>query len=274
MFHGLDNRFLYSAYQISCTFANDDGAQVNCTGTGFWVRSSDSPLILVTNRHVVDLEYTNPRYAGYKLHNMTVSGKAQEETSGLPNIDQTFVVYHSGLKFSKTRENDIACLTVRSVVSLDGSPNTKIDYFIDRELLATKADFDTQFSVCDFVAFPGFPEWYDKRQRRPILRTGTISSDTRYDYSWSSDYKGECIAYEAFSYGGSSGSPVFAVQKGPKPGKGISFPGFRALKLVGINAGHLFVDRDNNTHSGISYMYKASAILDIIDTGSVTKPKS
>ena len=59
------------------------------------------------------------------------------------------------------------------------------------------------------------------------------------------------------------GSPVFAVQKGPKPGVGLEFPGFRELKLVGINAGHL--KASDKTHSGISYFYKSTAILEIID---------
>ena len=43
----------------------------------------------------------------------------------------------------------------------------------------------------------------------------------------------------------------------------IGFKCVWTLKLIGINAGHLPAARD--THSGISYMYKASAILDIID---------
>ena len=134
-------------------------------------------------------------------------------------------------------------------------------FFVPINLLATAKDYESQFSVCDFVAFPGFPEWYDKLQQRPILRSGTIASDPRYDYSFVPEYKGECVAYEAFSYGGSSGSPVFAVEKGPKPGPGISFPGFRELKLLGINAGHLNVGSSNPQHSGISYLYKSSAIL-------------
>ena len=113
------------------------------------------------------------------------------------------------------------------------------------------------------MAFPGYPPWYDRLSSRPILRTGTISSDPRFDYSHSGSYDGECIAYEAFSFGGSSGSPVFTLQKGPRPGEGISFPGFRDVMMIGINAGHLKGDHD--THSGISYLYKSSAILDIID---------
>lgn len=262
MFHGLDNRYLYSVHHLSCTFANTAGAQLTCAGTGFWVPNAASKPSLVTNRHVLDLEYADPKYAGYTLQQLVVSGKAAD-TLGQPNIDQRWVVNHSNVKYSSTPENEIACLIDPAVATIDGSSNTTIEYWIGRDLIATTDDFDSQISACDFVAFTGFPEWHDKQQNRPILRTGAVSSDPRYDYSWSSDYVGQCITYEAFSYGGSSGSPVFAVQKGPKPGAGISFPGFRDLKLIGINAGHLPAAKD--THSGISYMYKGPAILDIVD---------
>ena len=263
MFHGLDNRHIYAAYQLTCTFVNDTGKRVTCTGTGFWVRTNDNKMILVTNRHVLDLEFGDATYAGFKLQQLRVSGKANDPLSGLPDVSCECLVIAQDIKFSKIPENDIACLVNPPVITHDGFPSMVIDFWITRHLLATNTDFESEFSVCDFVAFPGFPEWHDKQQQRPILRTGTISSDPRYDYYWQSRYMGECVAYEAFSYGGSSGSPVFAVQKGLKPGAGLSFPGFRDLKLIGINAGHL--PGTNDTHSGISYMYKSSAILDIID---------
>ncbi|MXX95387.1 MAG: trypsin-like peptidase domain-containing protein [Gammaproteobacteria bacterium] len=266
MFHGLDNRFLYSAYQIHSTFVNIEGDQKWCSGTGFWMKDRDSKMILITNRHVLDIAYSDNENVGYSLQNLVVSGKAISHCSKRPEIDQKWSVDISQIKLSKDGKNDIACLIHPTVTAFQGSEEQVIDYWIPRDLFATKNDFEASFSVCDFVAYPGFPPWYDKRQNRPILRTGTISSDPRYDYSWSSDYEGECVAYEAFSYGGSSGGPVFAVQKGPKPGAGISFPGYRPLKLIGINSGHLPVAKnEKNIHSGISLLYKASAILDIID---------
>ena len=266
MIHGLDNRFLYAAYRLSSTFADAAGNNITCTGTGFWVKTGDDKLVLVTNRHILDIEFANPKYAGFTLQKLHVSGKSKDPSSGLPDIDQEcLVILDKGrIRYSKIHENDVACLVDPPVIKIGDSNRMYIEYPINLDLVATTFDFESEFSVCDFVAFPGFPEWHDKRQRRPILRTGTISSDPRYDYSWSSTYMGECVAYEAFSYGGSSGSPVFAVQKGPRPGRGISFPGFRELKLIGINAGHL--PTAGNGHSGISYMYKSSAILDIIES--------
>lgn len=137
------------------------------------------------------------------------------------------------------------------------------DSFFPYELMAKAADFENKLSVCDFLAFPGYPEWHDQLEGRPILRTGTISSDPRRNYSSDGHSMGDCIAFEAFSYGGSSGSPIIAVQKGPKPGTGILFPGFRELLVIGINAGHLL--HENIGHSGISYFYKSTAILEIAD---------
>ncbi|MDE2668236.1 MAG: trypsin-like peptidase domain-containing protein [Chloroflexota bacterium] len=263
MFHGLDNRHLYTAYRLTCTLADNAGQTLNSAGTGFFVRTNDDHVVLVTNRHVVDPGFAEPKYAAFKLRTIHISGKANDPSSSLPSVDQGFVLTGWTVEYSNIPENDIVCLVNISGANSDGSPDMTIDYWVPQDLLATRSDFESKFSVCDFVAFPGFPKWYDKRRNRPILRTGTISSDPRYDYSWSSEYVGECVAYEAFSYGGSSGSPVFAVQKGPRPGEGISFPGFRELKLIGVNAGH--IPGDNDTHSGISYMYRSSAVLDIIE---------
>ena len=171
--------------------------------------------------------------------------------------------------------NDIACLTNIKAININGGNTIAIDHYLPHELLASATDFAEKISICDFLAFPGFPEWQDKRTKSPILRTGTISSDPSFDYSYSGEDDGSCVAYEAFSYGGSSGSPIYAVQKGPKPGVGIEFPGFRPLLCVGINAGHLSVNYKNDgtviekaidkPHSGISYFYKSTLILDLID---------
>ena len=81
--------------------------------------------------------------------------------------------------------------------------------------------------------------------------------------SWRSGCFENCI--EGFSTGGTSGSPVFAVQRGFKVG-GIltAVEGFYCeVKVISINAGHFY---DLHRHSGISYLYKSSAILDIIDS--------
>ena len=264
MLHGLDNRYLYAAYQLDCTFSNDSGRVIDGAGTGFFVRNRYGKQCLVTNRHVVDIAFNCPRYQGFKLRNVYVSGKRLDKATELPDVDERSEIVKPNLRYSSIPQNDIVCMIDPTIRMAAGQPAMTIDFFLDHDLLADDSDFERRISVCDFVAFPGYPEWHDKQQRRPILRTGSVSSDPRYDYhDLDGNYIGQCIAYEAFSSGGSSGSPVFALQIGIKPGQGISFPAYRPLKLIGINAGHL--PAKDIPHSGISIMYKSSAILDIID---------
>ena len=261
MFHGLNNQFLYSAYKITATFIDEIGNVKSGTGTCFFVKNKNDTLCLVTNRHVLYISYkkNDDLLLKYSLKNIEISGKRERAKNNFPENDLSFSIAPNA-KFSVDSKNDIACVT--KIVPLSGH-DISIDYFIPYSFLATESVFQQRLEVCDFLAFPGFPEWHDKRENRPILRTGTISSDPRFDYSYGDSVRGACVAYEAFSYGGSSGSPVFAVQKGPKPGPGINFPGFRELLLVGINAGHL--KTLDKLHSGISYFYKSPAILEIVD---------
>lgn len=262
MYHGLTNQFLYSAYKIKVTFVDDIGNQKVGIGTCFFVMNKKNVLCMVTNRHVLDISYkqADKSLLGFVIRKIDISGKQAYTGDNFPENDLFFSIIPD-VKFSTDVNNDIGCIT--NIIPLNGA-NIKIDYFIPYSFLAKPVDFQEKLEVCDFLAFPGFPEWHDKRENRPILRTGTISSDPRFDYSFGDEICGACVAYEAFSYSGSSGSPIFAVQKGPRPGPGINFPGFRDLMMVGINAGHL--KTSNNFHSGISYFYKSTAIIDIIDS--------
>jgi hypothetical protein len=262
MFHGLDNSFLYTAYRIETEFQNCQGLTRVFFGTAFFLRNKNDHLCLITNRHVVDLQYRpeDPtKYIGYKLSKITIRGKGKDPSSQLPDLDLHAVVHHDKIIYSSDRENDVVC-----IVNPTGEDAFQVDYIIPYQFIATEEDFKTSLSVCDFVAFPGFPEWYDERGYRTILRTGTLASDPRYDYS-SKKFLGAQVAYEAFSFGGSSGSPVFAVQKGLEPGEGILFSGFRRLLFIGINAGHLPYTEKYLGHSGVSYLYKSPAILEMID---------
>lgn len=86
----------------------------------------------------------------------------------------------------------------------------------------------------DVVAFSGFSEEHDVISDRPLVRSGRISSDPRFDFSMYGKEKGSCVAYEAYSNEGASGSPVFAAQR-----VGIGKIPSRALKVIGVNARHL-----------------------------------
>lgn len=264
MFHGLSNEYLYSAYKIEVKFADDIGNVRQCSGTGFFVKNSKDELCLVTNRHILDITYKyadESNVSQYKLLSVKVKGKRKTLPQGKPDQDLELAIEELNPRFDPNPNNDIACF-VQPTIRARESTNPIIDYFLPSSILANQQNFKNDILICDFLAFPGYPPWHDSINMRPILRTGTISSDPSYNYQYKQEVLGDCVAYEAFSFGGSSGSPIFAIQKGPKPGAGISFPGYRDLMLVGINGGHFRTSR--NEHSGISYFYKSYAISSLI----------
>lgn len=267
MDHGLNNDILYSACRVDVGFTDDLGKTRNGSGTAFFIKNAKGDICLITNRHVVDIDYKEKtaKYKDFKLTSIVVHVKDVDPSTGLPTIDNSFSITNfKDVNYHATRENDVACIKILQVMSLTArQPN--LEYFIPHTFLATEQALKDKLLICDMVAFPGFPEWYDKRDNRPILRTGTIASDPRFNYSFSGDFDGECIAYEAFSYSGSSGSPVFAIEKGLRVGAGLSGGNFREVMLIGINAGHLPIQNVTQSHSGISYLYKSNIILDLID---------
>ena len=262
MIHGITNDFLYSACKIELECTNGEN-KCFYTGTGFFV-VKDLKAYLITNRHMVDLNYRNPNINGYKIEHFYIDNRHLNPQTGLPDIvEKKEIVNFNSFMFHPNAENDIACLSNVKIKNSDWN----ISFYIPFELLADQEKLDTKLSVCDFIAYPGYPTWHDTANNNPIFKSGTIASDPRFNYSClGSSSLGDCIAYEGFSTGGASGSPVFALQKGFRLGTGLTYDGsddfYRPVMLVGINAGHFPTP---NGHSSISYLYKSSAIRDLID---------
>jgi len=75
---------------------------------------------------------------------------------------------------------------------------------------------------------------------------------------------GRALAFEGFSFDGSSGSPVFALPVGFEYGQGLEGPPGRDGALIGINAGHFEARGNFRAHAAISYMFKSTVILDLL----------
>lgn len=259
--HGLNNSFLYSAKKIIAHWG-DNGNIIEIRGTGFFIEK-DGVIFLVTNRHVVDPGYSDARWLGYHIVGMRIESYSSFDENNFP-IEKHIgdIENYSEFTFHENINNDIACL---KNVRLKNGDMTIICH-IPYSMLATE-EWLSHLSVCDSIAYPGFPEWYDRQNDTPIFRMGTIASDPRLNYSYMpSSSKQNVIAYEGFSSSGASGSPVFSLQKGFPLGGGLEYSGpddfYREVKVVGINAGHF---SDTKGHSGISYFYKSSAIIEMID---------
>lgn len=268
MFSGIPNSHLYSAYRITSEFLLRGGETKTKSGTAFFVRNANGALCLVSNRHMLDIGYTErgAEYVGAEIASLRVDGFVASggDNSRLPDTTVSMHVQlrATSLRFAQDYDEDVACVVDPAVIPVDGA-EPRIDFWINANELATDEWIQERLCVCDFVAFPGSPPWFDRLANRPILRTGAIASDPRANYSDECRPKGRRVAFEAFSFGGSSGSPVFATQKGFRAGPGIQVTGFREARVVGINAGHF--NAAFGGHSGVSYFIKSSAVLDLIN---------
>jgi len=203
----------------------------------------------------------DPKYKGYTLIEFKIESFESFDSGNKPRtLKSAFLVNFNEFKFDKNEYNDVACIKDPKFFG-----GMTVNSIIPYSMLATENWISEKMSVCDYIAYPGFPDWYDRQNNTPIFRMGTIASDPRMNYSSIIGAPiSSQIAYEGFSSGGASGSPVFAVQRGFKTGSGISAPKdfYREVKVIGINAGHF---SNQIGHSGISYFYKSSVILNIID---------
>jgi len=256
MYHQPPANFLYSAYLIETKFVSPDGTPTEGVGTGFVLSVKENLPIIVTNRHIIDIDYgkLTAKYKHYELRELSITGRRDDDTS------YTFRLYPEARFFlDDDIQNDVALIEARIYEDDPVQFAKGLHWHFGIEHLATEEVFNTSLQPYDDVAFTGFPYTHDKLAGRPILRAGKIASDPKFDYSWSNEYKGNCVAYEAFSTSGASGSPVFAPPRGA-----AGIPGSRHGYLIGVNAGHVPDVEMFTGHSGISYFYKSSVILKIL----------
>lgn len=158
-------------------------------------------------------------------------------------------------------EDDIACI-INPKCNATNS-NTEIFHHFGIEALATDYLFSEGLFPGEQVFYAGFPDPHDKLAQRPILRAGTIASDPRYPYSNTGSNEGARVAYEAFSSGGASGSPVWAAARSFQ-----NYPGSRPGSVIGVNGGH--IEAEFGAHSGISFFYKATTVLELLSKHGIT----
>lgn len=261
MFYQPPANFLYSAYLIQVAFSSVDGSRKEGKATGFVVSTKENMPVVITNRHVIDLDYRqkDARYKDYSLQQLRIKGRRTDDSVYTFDLNpKTEILYDSHY------ENDVVAIIPRVLEAEPEQFAKGIHWHFGIEHLATEDLFQNLLYAYDDVAFSGFPAQYDRLADRPIMRSGKIASDPKFDYSWSDQFEGSCVAYEAFSSEGASGSPVFAPPRGL-----ANIPNSRNGYLVGINAGHVPDHQMFGTHSGISYFYKSTVILNILKNNNL-----
>lgn len=266
MHHGLNNTYIYAVSKITLVISNGTD-NVSIQGTGFFI-VKENELFLITNRHVVQPDWKEPKYQGYKLLSITFDRRDYNETT--KNVEvETIEMKSYNMLFAENDIDDIACITN---IEVNDCWSKKTPICIEYSMLANSENFEKDLSICDSVAIIGFPIVYDHKHNMPILRSGVISSDPRLDYSFNGRDNGHALAYEAFSTSGASGSPVFAIQKGFKIGDGLKAPDefYKPVMLIGINAGSIETNPDK-VHQQMSYMFKSDQIIKLIEKACVNK---
>jgi hypothetical protein len=252
---------LYSAYRLRARHLAPNGASKEVFGTCFHVKVEDD-IFLVTNKHNFSLEYADDKYVGYQIIALFIAGYfGIDQYAECDFADQT-VAYASP-------SNDAEDVVVFDMTNIPfqfrrkrrpgEDPATKTTSIapitIGIDMLATDADLK-RANPGNTIAFPSYPALYDLNGVRPIMRTGTIASDPESDYQTDTQAPARRIVCEAHSTSGSSGSPIFSIV-GDR----------NELILLGINSGHLTAEdaRMGTFHSGLSYCFKASCIVECID---------
>lgn len=268
MHTGFYNDLLYTALQVKSEFIRSDGKTELRPGTAFFVQNKLGKLCLVTNRHMLEFGYKKigNENAGYLLNKIIANVKIKDSKSNLPNGNKELEINFesNSIKFHPDDNNDLGVIIEVKAKPITTNSNTFIDFFIPHNLIASNKYFEESLTICDFVAFPGFPKGHDSNNGNPIIRVGTIASDPRIDYSFQNSVNGSYLLYEAFSFGGSSGSPVFSFSKQTSLLDKNFFDKFRIM-LIGVNVGHIPND-SSDSHSGLSYFVKSSTILELIDS--------
>lgn len=256
MYHPLPRAWLLATNKIDITFRSSHHSDVPVHGSGFWVQV-DREIMFVTNKHVVDLTYYSPQYEhrGYRIHSLKIRTFSSNGEIG------EFIISSASIDAHSDDEVDIALLRNIRAASLR-QPNVAsatLDILAEKSFIETELDWGSQ------VSFASFQAWRDSETDRPILRTGIVSSDPSENYEHVHLNRKDVLLLEAFSFAGSSGSPVFANAKGIQLGQGLSGgPSFRPAKIIGLMCGHLDVRAPSKMHSGLSYCHKSDLLLRLI----------
>lgn len=266
MIHGINNNILYAVSHIETHFVKEGEQMKVQYGTGFFV-TKDTKLYFITNRHVLDITRKGAEFREYKLVGVFLDIRQYDKSTHSVNVKKCEVKQFNLFEPDEDLD-DVACLCNLKIEGEVAQVNTSFSF----DMLADTECIEQHISVCDSLAIIGFPIVYDHLNNMPILRFGVVSSDSRLNYSNSDRYMGHVIAYESFSTGGSSGSPVVALQKGFPLGNGLqaSKDFYRPVKLIGINAGCITLthklkpDVQYEEHQQVSYMFKADIVRGMI----------
>ncbi len=258
MYHCLPRNWLLATNKIEVEFRNGFKEQSKKGfGSGFWINAK-AGLVFATNRHVVDLEYSDEKYVGmgYQLSSVEILTFDANGNRGRQIVKNADIYTYEDYGI------DIALLKIASVENPKNIKVTPAELEIigDDEFQSDQLEWGAQ------ISFTSFQPWRDTKSERPILRTGILSSDPKYPFESEACKLKDVHLLEAFSFDGSSGSPVIANARGVNTGAGLSGGNFRPAKIIGIMTGHLLSNETEpyKVHTGLSFCHRSVFLLKMV----------
>ena len=254
MYHSLPREWLLATNRLSVEFTGPAGSTKTGHGSGFWVNIGHTK-VLVTNRHVVDLPFQNKKYIGCGYEISAVTIRTFDRNGVSRNLSPK--VFH--ILIHKDDQVDIALMTVHMDLIESSILAASMAILGETDFLQNRLEWGAQ------ISFSSFQPWRDTVSDVAILRNGIIASDPKRYYHSDQINMKNIMLLEAFSFSGSSGSPVFANARGIVVGDSLVGGNFREAKIVGVMSGHIRNETDTDvgfkTHTGLSYCHRSDLLL-------------
>lgn len=236
--------------RLDITFADSNGHEKKIWGTGFWIKQSDNNLVLVTNRHNFEPSLKNKDYVGYKLAELKVLLRKQDNNGTFTGVTEYFTINLTTILGAVHDEADVAIIinpqTFLFNQSIEGYQNPVSLYLSE---MADNNFFSTWCEMFDPVGFIGFPrEWYDHNSNAPIGRMAYISSDPCSFFN-AHIKTSDVMLVTGLSFEESSGSPVFF------PPKGLNLTGGSGININFSYTRMSFLEKQTFAKMGLAFNY-------------------
>jgi hypothetical protein len=242
------------------------GRPVDFSASGFWLATTDGHLLFVTNRHNVDPKLKHGAGTSFAL--AAVELQVRRALDGK-------VAFHPVTNLSSS-----VWFAPSADCALIADPRFAGAAMLDRGKIFREAnlaepDVFPALQITDgasFIGYPGFRgrAWWDQVADLPIARLATIASIPTTEFRNEAIKTTDVMLVSGLSFSGSSGSPVLNHPKGLPPGGDVQDGSHVPSKIIGIMSGHFWENPDDPPemfrHSGLSYLTKSTAILELIAT--------
>lgn len=254
-------KLMYTTLRIECI---NENKEVFSIGTGFLLRrpinENQFKIYLVSNKHVLCC-----------ADSIAISfTKAKRNEPDIGNIIRLPITNVKNNVVPHPNEDiDVAILECTGLFLL--LPDQLYFKTVSYDMLASFNE--SELSVAENVYFIGYPNnRYDQKNNLPLVRTGMIASNPKYDYNWE-----PVIIIDAQVFPGSSGSPVYIDLTYENMKNGQFIIGEKNIKLLGIVSATMI--RNNALKSietgtqylteevlGLGIVYKATTIKMLVDS--------